>query len=375
MIPIKKEALLVSPKDIKPTSGKFSVIGTFNPAAARLPNGDIVLYVRVTEKLKEEAREDDRYYYAPRCDGEKTCKIKFDRFKKEDVKMKSPADIVFQDDTKRLLFISHFRRVILDKTGFRIKSIDKKPSFTGLRSNGELGVEDPRIAKIGDKYVMTYVSLSRLGNISTSIATSKDCINWDRKGVVFSEQNKDVCLFPEKFRKFYYTFNRPESGFQFTPPHMWISSSKDLVNWGHNRPLMLSRKGKWDYERVGAGPPPVRTPKGWLLLYHGVLQRNPSASFVVSGSSVVNTSASYEVGAALFDLKYPRELIAKAPNPIITPTKPYEIKGFVNNVVFPTGLVMDENGEDLLLYSGGADTVTTVKKIALKDVFKAMKKA
>ena len=72
------------------------------------------------------------------------------------MQIKSDSDLVFKDETKRLLFISHFRRIILDKTGFKIKSIDKKPSFTGLRSNGELGVEDPRIAKIGDKYFGDY---------------------------------------------------------------------------------------------------------------------------------------------------------------------------------------------------------------------------
>jgi predicted GH43/DUF377 family glycosyl hydrolase len=375
MIPIKKEALLISPKDIKPTSKKLEVVGVFNPAAARLPNGDIILYVRVAEKMKDEASEDRKYYYVPRCVGKKTCKIQFDKFKKEEVQLKSSSDIVFKDETKRLLFISHFRRIVLDKTGFRIKSIDKRPSFSGLKSNGELGVEDPRIAKIGEKYIMTYVSLSRQGNISTSLAVSKDCMKWDRKGMIFSEQNKDVSLFPEKFNKFYYAFNRPESGFQFTPPHMWISSSKDLVNWGHNRPLTLSRKGKWDYERVGAGPPPVKTEKGWLLLYHGVIERDRNAPVVVSGSSVVRTSASYEVGAALFDLKSPRNLIAKSPEPIIAPAKSYEKSGFVNNVVFPTGLIMDENGKDLLLFSGGADSVTTVKKISLKDVLKAMKKA
>jgi predicted GH43/DUF377 family glycosyl hydrolase len=372
MIPVKKEAMLVCPKFIKPTSSKLEVVGTFNPAAARLPNGDIVLYVRVAEKMKDDAVEDKKYFYTPRCVGKNTCKIQFDKFKKEDVRMKSDSDIIFKDETKRLLFISHFRRVVLDKTGFKVKSIDKKPSFTGLKTNGELGVEDPRIAKIGDKYIMTYVSLSRQGNISTSLAVSKDCKKWDRKGAIFSEQNKDVSLFPEKFNKFYYAFNRPEGGFQFTPPHIWISSSKDLSNWGHNRPLILSRKGKWDYERVGAGPPPIKTKKGWLLLYHGVVNYRSRQFRNMYGNE---GALSYEVGAALFDLKSPRNLIAKAPEPILSPSKNYEKIGFVNNVIFPTGLVMDENGEDLLLFSGGADTVTTVKKIALKDIFAAMKKA
>lgn len=373
MIPIKKEALLVGPSDVKPTSNKFSVIGTFNPAAARLPNGNIVLYVRVAEKLKNEASEDKEHYYAPRCVGEKTCKIHFDRFKKEEVQSKSDTDIIFKDETKRLMFISHFRKVILDKTGFKVKSIDKKPSFSGLSTNGELGVEDPRIVKINDKYAMTYVSLSRQGNISTSLAISKDCAKWERIGTIFSEQNKDVVLFPEKIKDYYYIFNRPEGGFEFTPPHIWVAVSKDLVGWGRNKPLRLSRKGKWDYERVGAGPPPIRTEKGWLLLYHGVINYRTRPFRKMFGEE--KNPFSYEIGAALFDLKNPRKLIAKTPAPILAPTKKYEKEGFVKNVLFPTGLLQDITDKDkLLVFSGGADTVVTVKKISLQDILDSLEK-
>ncbi|MDE1848850.1 MAG: hypothetical protein KGH55_02360 [Nanoarchaeota archaeon] len=371
MIPVKKEALLVSPSDVKPTSNKFSVIGTFNPGAARLSNGNIVLYVRVAEKLKNEASEDEKHYYAPRCVGEKACKIHFDRFKREEAQSKSDSDIVFKDETKRLLFISHFRRVILDKGGFSVKSIDRKPSFTGLSTNGELGVEDPRIVKIGEKYAMTYVSLSRQGNVSTSLALSKDCLNWERMGTIFSEQNKDTALFPEKIKDNYYIFNRPEGGFEFTPPHIWIAASKDMVGWGRNKPLKLSRKGKWDYERVGAGPPPIKTDKGWLLLYHGVINYRTRPFRKMFGTE--GNHFSYEIGAALFDLKNPRKLLARAPSPILAPTKKYEKEGFVNNVLFPTGLLRDVNDEDkLLVFSGGADTVVSVKKISLQDVLDSL---
>ncbi len=372
MIPIRKEDVLVEPKDVKPTSKDFEVIGTFNPAAARLPNGDIALYVRVTEKLIK--NESEEYYFAPRFDGEKSFSMKLDRFNKKDVTSKSNVDIQFKDYTKRLFFISHLRRVILDKTGFKIKSIDHKPTFSGLINDGELGIEDPRIVKLGDRYAMTYVSLSRQENLSSSLALSDDCINWERKGAIFSEQNKDVVLYPEMVRGNYFVFNRPEGGFEFTPPHMWMASSKDLVNWGKNRPLELSKKGHWDYERIGAGAPPVRTDDGWLLLYHGVIEKSFDAPAVGSGSSVVNTTSTYEVGAALFDLKNPRKLIAKSNEPIISPKKKYEQKGFVNNVIFPTGLVQDQNDKYLLLFSGGADTVTSVKKIAIRDILNRLEK-
>jgi predicted GH43/DUF377 family glycosyl hydrolase len=201
---------------------------------------------------------------------------------------------------------------------------------------------------------------------------SSDCINWERKGAIFSEQNKDVVLFPEKIHNSYYTFNRPEGSFEFTPPHIWIATSKDLLAWGKNEPLKLSNKGKWDYDRVGAGPPPIKTKKGWLLLYHGVIDKSAEASVVVSGSSIVKTTSKYEVGAALFDIKNPRRLIAKSVGPILEPSKAYEKKGYVKNVIFPTGLIKD--GDDLLVFIGAADTVTAVKKISLQNVIKSLKK-
>ena len=373
MISVKKEALLVGPGSVKPTSDQFEVIGTFNPGVARLPNDNIVMYVRVAEKLKLENTEDEHHYYAPRCVGEDTCKIHLDKFKKTDARVKSERDIIFQDETKRLLFMSHFRKVILDKSGFNIKSIDKRPSFTGISTNGELGVEDPRITRLDDgRYAMTYVALSRQGNISSSLALSKDCENWKRVGTIFSEQNKDVVLFPEKIRDNYYIFNRPEGGFEFTPPHIWIATSKDLVEWGRNKPLKLSRKGRWDYERVGAGTPPIKTDKGWLLFYHGVINYR-TRPFRKMFSILGQPMFSYEIGAALFDLKNPRKLLAKAPEPILGPTKDYEKTGFVNNVLFPTGLIHDIHDHDkLLVYSGGADTVVCVKKISLQDVMDSL---
>src|SRR3989338_4144093 len=152
MIKTKKEKLLIKPKDIKPSSKDFQVIGTINPGAIRLPNNNILLYIRIIEKLIKD--EDEKYYYSPRMIGEDSFKLVIDKFKKGLIEIKNPLDFIFKDGTKRLTFISHFRRVILDKNGFKIKSIDKKPYFYGLAYDSELGVEDPRITKIGNLYLM-----------------------------------------------------------------------------------------------------------------------------------------------------------------------------------------------------------------------------
>ena len=382
MVKVKKESVLIRPEDIRPSSPELEIIGTFNPGAARLANGDIILYVRVWEKLKK--TEDENYFYSPRMIGKDKYKIIIDKFEKKIVANNSDFDIQFKDGTKRLTFISHFRRVFLDITGFKVKKIDDKPSFFGLSWDGELGVEDPRITKIGELYVMTYVSLSRTENVATSYAISNDCIKWFRRGVIFSEQNKDVVMFPELIDGEYVAIERPEGSFEFSPPHMVLSFSKDMQLWGRPYPLIISKKGEWDSGKVGAGAPPIRTEKGWLLIYHGILAAKRKRVIenlidrmdldeCISGS-ISSKDTIYSAGAALFDLKDPKKLIAKSKVPILFPIKKHEIAEFGDlRVIFPTGLLMSEDGEDILIYSGAGDKVTTVKKIGLNKIFKKLK--
>ena len=383
MIPIEKEKLLISPKNIKPSSNLFEVIGTINPGAERLPNGDIVLYVRVIEKLKK--TEDKNYFYVPRFSGKNKFKISLDKFNKSATISNSDLDIVFKDGTKRLTFISHLRRVVLDKSGFNIKSIDRKPSFFGIESDGELGIEDPRIVKLDGLYYMTYVSLSREGNISSSYAISNDLKKWDRKGISFKEQDKDVVLFSEKINGKYYAFHRPEGNFEFSPPHIWISSSKNINYLGKPTPIKIANRGSWDYTRAGSGCPPIKLDKGWLLIYHGVIDKkrkkhidmiHKMISKIFHVKLIETTIRSkYCVGAAMFDLKNPSKLISKSPLPLIYPRQKYEQGTFEDkDVVFPTGIVRDLNKDNLLIYSGGGDIVTTVKKVKLSNIFNSLKK-
>ena len=379
MIKVKKEKVLITPKMIKPSLPGLEVLGTFNPGAARLPNGDIVLYVRVMEKLAK--FEDKKYVYSPRMTGENEFRMKIDRFDKKIVERESELDFVFKDSTKRLTFVSHFRRVVLDKSGFIIKSIDSKPSFYGLKWDGELGVEDSRITKINDLYVMTYVTLSREENISTSYAISNDCLTWYRRGIIFGEQDKDVVMFPEMINNTYVAFDRPEGNFQFSLPHIWISYSENLEFWGEPKSIAISKEGEWDYSRNGAGPPPIKTKDGWLFHYH-VVAEYEAVKNLFEGKKIkigltdeAGQKYVYSVGAALLDLKNPSKVIARAPCPILIPDRPYE-KGIFENksVVFPTGMLLDENGRDILIFSGGGDVVVSVKQVALKDILDAMKK-
>ena len=358
VIDTEKGVLLVTPKMIKPSSKKLKVIGTINPAAVRRDDGKVVLYVRIIERVK--VLENEKYCYAPRMVGEKRYKLKIDKFNKKNINKSSDFDILFKDNTKRLTFISHLRKVVLDESGLRVLSIDKKPTFYGTSSDSELGVEDPRIVKINEQYVMTYVSLSKEENISTSIAFSKDLEKWDKKGIIFGEQDKDVVIFPEKIKGRYVALDRPESNFQFSSPHIWIAYSKDLISWGRLKSMETPNKENKFYWRMGAGCPPIKTERGWLLIYHTVKSKEKIYTYYGS--------------AALLDLKNPAKILYKS-KPILAPINEYELKLYQKKrIVFPTGIVLDKNKKDLLIYYGGGDVVTAVRKIPLKKIMSSLKK-
>jgi len=373
MVKVKIDNLLLSPKDIKPSSNKFEVLGVLNPAAIRLKDGKILLYIRVIEKLKK--TEDAKYFYVPRFVGKDKFKVGIDRFPKSKVVDKDKISIIFKNDIKRLTFISHFRKIFLDKTGLKIEKIEKKPSFFGCKGESELGVEDPRITKIDGMYYMTYVGLSRREGISTYLASSKDGLKWERKGIIFGEQDKDVVLFPEKVKSSYVAFDRPEGNFEFSTPHIWIAYSPDLIHWGKLKAVQLSSKHK-DFLRSGAGPPPIKTDRGWLQIFHVVTKVKPRGFWInikkIFRQEIKLGPDLYSIWVALLDKNNPSKLIAMSHFPIIIPKKKYEISFEDKKVVFPTGIIKD--GKFVLIYSGAGDIHISVKKIKLSEIMNSLEK-
>ena len=168
-------------------------------------------------------------------------------------------------------------------------------------------------------------------------------------------------MFPEKIKGKYVALHRPQGFYVFSKPSIWVSYSPDLIYWGREKSIIKPRENSWESDKIGAGAPPIKTDKGWLLIYHGAEKKNKKRT--------------YYAGVLLLDLKNPEKVIARSPpnKPLIRPVKSYEKKGFVDNVVFPTGAVPSLDGKDLLIYSGGADSVVSVKKISFKEIFKSMK--
>jgi predicted GH43/DUF377 family glycosyl hydrolase len=139
--------------------------------------------------------------------------------------------------------------------------------------------------------------------------------------------------------------------------HIWLSWSPDLHYWGEHSILLPAREGGWwDAHKVGLGPPPLLTERGWLLLYHGV-------RVTVSGSL-------YRLGLALLDADRPERVLARSSEWVFGPRAPYELTGDVPGVVFPCGWTLGDDGDTVRMYYGAADTsicVATGSLAALLD--------
>jgi beta-1,2-mannobiose phosphorylase / 1,2-beta-oligomannan phosphorylase len=350
-----KSKLLLKPTDVKPSFRDWKVDGVLNPGVVRLANKKILLMVRVAEhSTKREGENPCCPFIISRSEY-----LNFhDKGYKGTITGVDGKSRYFRNGPCKLPTISHLRKVLLDKSGFKVEKVSARPDFMGIPLGSDYGVEDARIVKLNNEYAMTYVCVSSKNGISSAVATTKNFEKWKRRGIIFQEQNKDVVLFPEKINGKYVALNRPETSF-FSRPSIWLSYSPDLVYWGREIKLITTRRNAWDSNRIGAGAPPVKTKFGWLVLYHGV---------------EVNHHSIYSTGGLLLDLKNPSKIIARSSpdKPIIKPIKSYEKRGFMPGVVFTTGAVMDLNGKDLLVFSGGADKVVGVRKIGLKKILDSL---
>ena len=259
--------------------------------------------------------------------------------------------------------------------GYHFERMFEAPVFYPSRDGFDSGcVEDPRVVKFDDTYFVTYATRKfRPGaywtkkfkltdhnpslpasapsaareNISRSgLALTKDFLTWHRMGPITpaSVDDRDAILFPEKVGGNFVLLHRPEAwcgyGYRCTKPSIWIGLSRDVLSWGHDY-LLAEPMYDWESKKIGANAPPIKTDKGWLLLYHGVTD-----------------DYHYRVGALMLDLEDPRRVLARTPKPILEPEEDYETTGLIPNVVFPCGNVVI--GDNLLVYYGGADKCCAV---------------
>ncbi len=234
-----------------------------------------------------------------------------------------------------------------------------RESFENKRRPGNSGCEDPRLTLIDKKVYMCYTAYD--GENPPRVALTyislkdfeKNNWNWSKPVLIspVGKDDKDACIFPEKINGKYLVLHRINGdicadyvkSLDFPDGPLEIST-----------PIILPRAGMWDSEKIGISSPPIKTKKGWLLIYHGVSSQNHI----------------YRVGAALLDLKNPLKVLSRTTYPILEPETDYEKIGIVPNVVFPCGACV--RGDDIFMYYGGADDVVAVATVSLEKVLQSL---
>ena len=255
------------------------------------------------------------------------------------------------------------------------------------------GIEDARIVQIEGLYYMTFTAYDGV-NALGALATSTDLINFERLGIIvpevtwpefkrFAESNKhlnekyelfhvhnnilnnptkkmllwdkNVVFFPRKINGKFYFLHRIRPDIQIAcvdaiidlTPDYWIDYFLHL-----DANILLCPKYDHEISYIGGGCPPIETPEGWILIYHGV--HDTALGYV------------YSACAALLDLEDPSKVIARLPYALFKPDLPWELKGEVSNVVFPTGTALFN--DKLYIYYGGADKRVACASISLQEL-------
>ncbi|HEX8919419.1 MAG TPA: hypothetical protein VF898_13015 [Chloroflexota bacterium] len=211
-----------------------------------------------------------------------------------------------------------------------------------------LGVEDPRITPLDGSFYITYCKASVASadtpplhwefspfRVRSGIGVTQDFRVIEEKGILLPDADtKDAVLFPERIGGRYAALVREYPSIQYV-------TSSDLIHWSDPITVLDPVPHSWEQERIGAGPPPVRTPWGWLLIYHGN-----------EYLKLPENERMYRAGIALLDAREPWKLLYRHPDPIFSPEAPYEVEGPVGNVVFATGL-LEREGRYYLYYGAG----------------------
>ncbi len=341
---------IIVASDIKPSRSDWRVEYVINAGVITF-NNETLLLLRVAEGPISNNYGDT--FYSP-CFDSKTGKIEYHEFDRNDPlnNFDDPRFVVRYDEVgneviRALSTISHLR-VATSADGVNFSIMDT-PAMFPANQYEQFGIEDPRITFINGKYYINYSAISPSGD-ATALAVTTDFINFERLGVIFTPDNKDICIFPRKINGKYYALNRPASE-KFGAREMWISESSDLVRWGNHKLLYSCSNDDWGDSRNGCGAVPIETDRGWLEIYHAA-----------------DRSDRYCLGALLLDINDPSKVIGRTSGPLFEPKERYELEGVFGNVVFCCGAVVDPESQILRIYYGAADTVIAMAETPLNNV-------
>jgi predicted GH43/DUF377 family glycosyl hydrolase len=368
---IKSDHLIFTPGDVDLTRSplrnglqkKTFVLGAFNPGLCRLQNGNLLMMVRVAEALSNPVVNDK--VHCMRWDKEN--KFTTDEWPISAVNMQDPRKFkinAYRFPVYALTSLSWLLPVELNQDGSAVKHVHYDKIISPQKNSQEYGIEDPRISVIDDRYYMTTCCVSSERH-STTLYVSDNGLDYRCLGVVLDHQNKDMLLFEGKINNTYYALTRPlgECYFASSPSSEWhpgaaihMASSPDLLHWKPaDTAFLRARKFSLSNEKIGGGAPPVLTPGGWLILYHGVENKGDVGI--------------YRTFWALLDKENPMNILhledaspLLEADAILTSVISHQL--YINDVVFTTGIA--EHEEDFILASGESDLACRITRISKK---------
>lgn len=247
--------------------------------------------------------------------------------------------------------------------------VQDKPCFD-LKDEEILRAYDPRLTVMDGKVYMCFAVDTRHG-IRGGIAVTEDFEKFEIISMTVPD-NRNMVLFPEKIGGKYVRLERPFPVYgrggkdRFD---IWISDSPDLVYWGNSKLLLGVENVPYANDKIGPGAPPVKTEKGWLTTFHAV-DLDPSRGKNGWESA---WKKRYCAGIMLLDLEDPSKVIGLCKDPLIAPETDYEtVDGFRTNVIFPGGMILEDDGE-VKIYYGAADTVECLATAHVDDLIKLCK--
>lgn len=217
---------------------------------------------------------------------------------------------------------------------------------------------DPRVTWLEDRWYVTWCNGYHGPTIG--IGWTTDFRTFHQLDNAYLPFNRNGVLFPRRVGGAYAMLNRPSDNGHTPFGDIFYSESPDLVHWGRHRHVMSPIELTWQATKIGAGPTPIETTDGWLLIYHGVL---------TSANGFV-----YAMGAALLDLERPWEVIARGHDYLLSPQVPYEQVGDVPNVVFPCAALVDPATDRITVYYGAADTVTALAHGYVSEIIDSIRR-
>ena len=208
---------------------------------------------------------------------------------------------------------------------------------------------DPRVVGIDNEFIVTWCN--GFHGPTIGIGKTSDFRSFEMIENATLPYNRNGVLFPRRFGDDYLLLSRPSDTGHTAFGDIFLSRSRDLVDWGRHR-FVMGPQQPWESTKIGAGPAPIETPEGWLLFYHGVL---------TSCNGYV-----YHFGVALLDLDEPWKVIARGSQYLLSPQEIYEQVGDVQNVVFPCAALTE--ADKIALYYGCADTVTSLAFCKVSEI-------